>query len=77
MNYQTHKTDNLNISNPTIKFIQPNRLYETHFSCSFDEEGTVNIWNTELILKRMSKCDFKLDFKYPSKLFDDWLRNDV
>lgn len=77
MIYQTHKTFNLKISNPTIKFIQPNRLYQTHFGCSIDEQGTVNIWNTELILKRMSICDFKLAFKYPSNLFEDWLRNDV
>ena len=37
----------------------------------------INIWNTELALRRVSVSDFKSEFDYPSVIFSDWLTNDL
>jgi len=45
--------------NCDIKFLKPNNFMISKYLSSLAEDGTVNIWNTELALFRLAKSDFK------------------
>ncbi|KAL4506801.1 hypothetical protein ABPG72_001222 [Tetrahymena utriculariae] len=65
MPYQVHKNDKSMISEKKVKFVKPQRKYLSNYICSFDSDGIVNIWNTELNLQRVAISDFKKEFVFP------------
>lgn len=42
-----------------IKYLRPNIHSNSIYVSSIADDGTVNIWNTELTLFRVAKSDFK------------------